>query len=175
MYVNDLQESWISNGIKIKEDRDIVSCQFYSGRVWFRSESRAVVTICNDQYYGFLETYSGSYFVEPTVKPVGGHIMYNAKLSMTKDNDVSKDKRRRKRCSQCEVVNGFNLTGDVLLDGLNFNFDEDEVKSTTERTKVMESKKIIPGRSRKYDDDDIGYFVDTPWVTRSYSGIYNIR
>lgn len=243
---HEFEETWVSTDSEKTTrgfNENSTSCLFYTGSVLSDLDSKAIVTICDEIfYYGFFETGGKSYFVEPTVHPTNGHIVYKAKLpkiddfvkdalknlhanaSITesgsdtnrvprsgknpREEDLSRgsgnwaaklkgDERnasenkfqndrnfkhdgkvnKRKRCTQCEDGGVFNLTGDTLLDGVNFNFsDEDTViiKKVDKEVKENNSYDEEPEPRvvhwhKKHDDEDVGYFVDTAWETRPYT------
>lgn len=270
---HQFEETWVSTDSE-KTTRGVnknsTSCQFYTGSVLSDPYSKAIVTICDEIfYYGFFETDGKSYFIEPTVHPINGHIVYKAKLpkiddfvkgglknlhanasiaesgsdsnhtprsgrnprkdylsrghgnwagklkgdernesenKFQSDGDIKQDGKvtKRKRCTQCEGGEVFNLTGDTLLDDVNFDFSDEEtpsvkkvdkdVKEVNEANEVKEVKKVkeenkakennsydeepeprVVHWHKKHDDEDVGYFLDTAWETRPYTSSKNIN
>lgn len=243
---HQFEETWVSIDSE-KTTRGFndnsTSCQFYTGSVLSDPDSKAIVTICEEVfYYGFFETDGKSYFIEPTVQPINGHIVYKAKLPKidefvkgtlkdlhanasiaesdsdsnriprsgmnAREEDLSKGGgnwagklkgykrnasenkfqndetfrhegkvKKRKRCTQCEDAGVFNLTGDTLLDGVNFNFsDEETVTAKMVDKEVKENNSYdeepeprVVHWHKKHDDEDVGYFLDTAWETRPYT------
>lgn len=187
-YGSNFHETWISNDINQKND-ETVDCKFYKGIVLHDSDSKAIMTICsNKYYYGFFTAGGKSFFIEPTNHPVDGHIVYKSKPSeetvhikskKTYNDTVNKNiKSKTKRCVDCEVDERFNLTGDVITDGINYDFsDENEnikenanedLNKKIDETKPEEPPKEKVKRYRKYDEDEVGYFADVAWETRPY-------
>lgn len=182
-YGNDFHETWVSNEAE-RKNGETDDCKFYKGVVLHDSDSKAIMTICNNKdYYGFFTAGGKSFFIEPTNHPVDGHIVYKAKPPSSEETVHIKSKKtytntKTKRCVDCEADERFNLTGDVIMDSINYNFSDDDetVKPIEDPVKKIdeikpeEPPKERVRRIRKYEDDDVGYFVDVPWQTRPYTG-----
>lgn len=167
---DDYEETWISNDT-FSNNVESSGCKYYTGSVLYETESKAVITICGDYYYGFFTTGNRSFFIEPTNKPSNGHIVYKAKLPQPENGP-----KREKRCSMC-IMDSPDLTGDTFSSEIDYDFSEEDENIHTNSVNKSSSlddydddyEEIHNHRAihwRKSEDDDLGYFVDTAWITR---------